>query len=119
MEDVRQFFEMESLFTFGGASFAVVVMVNTYQKLIDKHVVAFGFVVSQIVAFIGAYSSGALADWSAGFVTILNGCLLFCTSAGMQETTNAAIASDTKKKTGSVSAFGEEKKWMKSWFRSA
>ena len=81
-----EFFSWTSLATLGGATIAVVVVTNTARKLLKWDTLWIPFVVSVLVLFGTALSTGALTSIQAGLITFLNSCLLFCTALGINDT---------------------------------
>jgi hypothetical protein len=113
---VQNFFTMESFATFGGASLAVLILTNTVRRLTKFNHPLVAFVFSQFVAFFGASGSNSLGTASHYFITFLNGCLLFCSAAGINET--ASKIAEPAPPPGSVKPHGAQPaKWLSSWYR--
>jgi hypothetical protein len=88
---IKEFFTSNAMLTFGGASAAVWIFTSAFRLLFKTNSVVFVFVASLIVSFVGAYIAGTYKDLVGIFLWLLNGCLLFCSAAGIQETfANAA-----------------------------
>lgn len=89
-EQALSFFTAGSIMTFGGASLAVWVVCNTFGAFVTKVDRKWpAFVTSMAIAFVGASKSGSLSGVVGVFLALLNGCLLFCSSAGVQAGANA------------------------------
>ena len=82
----NDFFTAESLVTFGGATLAIVVVTNTFRKLTKRDWLAVPFIVALVLAMVVAGAQNALGELIGWVVAFLNGCLLFCTALGLQET---------------------------------
>lgn len=107
-----QYMTWSSLGTLAGAAGAVVAVANTARKLvkIDHPVVPFlvSLLVVYGVAFKGQQLSG-IEDWIIGF---LNGCLLFCTATGANDT----LVAVSPKPVEQAKAFGARPvKWLQPW----
>jgi hypothetical protein len=113
---VQNFFTIESFITFGGASLIVLILTNTYRKLTKSDQPLVAFIAAEIVAFIGAAQSNTLTSFGQYFVAFLNGCLLFCSALGINET---AVAARAPKPPSDIQEHGEKKpvKWLSSWYR--
>lgn len=85
-DGAKEFFSPGSIATFTGATAAVWVLANTYRFLFKRNSMPVLFIISIAVAVIGAVSSHTATDLWSWLLTGLNGCLLFCTAAGAQET---------------------------------
>jgi hypothetical protein len=83
----NEFFTPTSLATFAGASLAVMVISNTVRHLTKWDSPLPCFVVSMIISLFAARILDALSGAVGVFVAIANGCLLFCSAAGLQEAT--------------------------------
>jgi hypothetical protein len=113
-ETINSFFTIQSVGTLAGASAAVVFVSNTYRILTKSNSVVPPFIISIIVSFVGAYESGAWFGITEMFLVILNGCLLFCSALGVQETT---VNLANRPPPGTVQAQGKQSiKWFSSWF---
>jgi len=93
--DIKDFFGPESIVTFSGASGIVWAINSAFRLLLRKSVLWILFLIALVVAYIGSYVAGTLHGALAIFLAFVNGCLLFCTSAGIQSgASNAAKAKD-------------------------
>jgi hypothetical protein len=109
------FFTAESLLTFGGASTATVIVGNTIRKVFKQDAVWIPFVVALLLAIAAAGAGGQLSKASGWLITVVNGCLLFCTASGIQETlVTAATATETG---GGQQQSKRPVKWLMPWFR--
>jgi hypothetical protein len=112
---LQNFFTLESFGTLGGASLIVVVLTNTYRTLTKQDHPLIAFIAAELVAFICAWQAHALVDAFRTFVAFLNGCLLFCSALGLNET--AVNAAKPAPAPGAAKPFGAARgKWLKSWF---
>lgn len=110
---MENLFTLESFGTLATASAAVVVVSNTYRYLLKSNSVLPAFITSIIVSIVGAYKSQALSDLSEIILVILNGCLLFCTSLGIQE---GAVGIKNRAPRDRISQQGLAKiPWLSSW----
>jgi hypothetical protein len=112
---VQNFFTIQSFATFGGASLIVFVLTNTYRRLTNHDTPWVAFIAAEIVAFVGAAQSHSLGDWFQYFVSFLNGCLLFCSAVGINQTATAAT---TPRSPSDIKQQGAKPvKWLSSWYR--
>lgn len=106
----QQFITTSSILTFGGASTAVWVMAITIQRITEKQSVIVPFILSMVVAFAIAFSANLLSGILSWLVTIVNGCLLFCTATGINEAAAGRPAALTR-------PHGQRPAgWIASWF---
>ena len=85
-----EFFTAGSIATFAGATGAVWVLTNVFRVLLKRDSILFGFIVSLMISFVGAYAAHTLTSLVQVFLIFLNGCLLFLTAAGVQGFANEA-----------------------------
>jgi len=85
-----EFFTAGSIATFAGATGAVWVLTNVFRVLLKRDSILFGFIVSVVISFVGAYAAHTLTSLVQVFLIFLNGCLLFLTGAGVQGFANEA-----------------------------
>lgn len=81
-----EFFSWAGLGTLAGAVGAVVVVANTFRKLLNIDSLWVPLAVSALVVFAVAATQdqlNSLADYVIGF---FNSCLLFCTALGLNDT---------------------------------
>ncbi len=113
-DSVENFFTLASFATFAGASAVVMVLSNTIRVLFRISSPWPAFVASLLASFVGAYSAGTWKTPPAILVIVLNGCLLFCSSLGMQQT---AIGLTSPARGAGVRATGRQPvRWLSSWF---
>jgi hypothetical protein len=86
----KEFFTAQSITTFTGASAAVWVLSNLARVIFKKNSTIPCFVISLIVAYLGAYITHSLDGVVSYFLGFLNGALLFFTAVGVQGFANAA-----------------------------
>jgi hypothetical protein len=111
--NIKDFFGPGSIVTFTGASGIVWVICGAFRKLLRRNSVWLFFIVAIVVAYLGSYVAGTLHGILAIFLGFVNGCLLFCTSAGLQEGfTNAAQGAAP----GAVKLQGDAFRFWSSWF---
>lgn len=109
------FFTGESLGTFAGASVATVVVGNTLRKVVKRDLVAIPLIVAIIFAFVAAETTGTIEDVGDVGLILLNGCLLFCTALGIQET---LISVTTSREEGvAVPHAARRVGWLDPWYR--
>jgi hypothetical protein len=118
---VQQFFTWESFGTFAGASAIVMVLSNVITKLTGKAPAAWVcLILSLIVAISGAAMLGQVKHATDIFLAFLNGCLLFTSAAGLNETVGAIPASHQIGGTrahGALETPATAKRLLPSWFR--
>ncbi len=84
--DTNEFFTLQALATFGGITFAVTVIVNTFRSLTNRDAKFFAFIVSLALCFaIGWSTFRQPLDY---LIALLNGCLIYCTSMGLNNQVN-------------------------------
>ena len=81
----QELYTLATLGTFAGSSGAVLVLYNTFRKLLKRENLWIAFVISLIVSFVVAFTTSALSGLVGYFLAFLNGCLLFTTASGTQE----------------------------------
>jgi uncharacterized membrane protein len=82
-----QLFTAQSLGTFAGASSAVMILTNVFARLVGRAPPAvIALAIAMLVAFLGAYGLGQLTGVVDIWLAVLNGCLLFSSAVGIQET---------------------------------
>jgi hypothetical protein len=110
------FFTIESILTFGGATLAVTVLTVTITGLFNIEPKIVAIVLSLVIAIYGTYETG---NGTVGeyFLAVLNGCLIYCSVSGIN-----VIAAGTKKGGTNGKPFGsstnENKKfgWWPKWY---
>jgi hypothetical protein len=81
MNEANNFFTLQSLATFGGATLAITVIGNTFRSLTGKDPKIVSFISSIVVCIALAWSS---IQQTAGYlIVLLNGCLVYCTAMGL------------------------------------
>jgi hypothetical protein len=80
------FLTPETIGTYGGASFAVLVISNTLRKLFKIDSVWPGIIIALLTSYIGAFASKPFG-WNMAdiYISLANGCMLFTNAAGIQE----------------------------------
>jgi hypothetical protein len=111
---IKEFFGPGSIATFTGATGIVWVICAAFRILLRKNPVWLFFVVAMIVAYAGSYEAGTLSGVLGIFLGFVNGCLLFCTSSGIQE--GAANAKEGKA-SGAAKLQGDSFRFWASWFK--
>lgn len=112
--DIKDFFGPGSIVTFTGATGIVWVICAAFRLLLRRNPVWLFFLVAMAVAYAGSYVAGTLHGVLAIFLGFVNGCLLFCTSSGLQE--GAANAKEGKAP-GPVKLSGDSFRFWASWFK--
>lgn len=84
--EFHDFFTTSSIVTFAGATGVIWVLSNTIRLLTKRNPLIILFLLSIGVAYLGAYVGNNLTNVVAAILTLINGCLLFCTTAGFHET---------------------------------
>jgi hypothetical protein len=111
---VHDFFTNSSVVTFAGATAIISVLSNTIRILTKRNPLIAIFLLSLGVAFLGAYIGRTLTDVVNVILTFVNGCLLFCTTAGAQE---AGGALQQRAQQGITTTHsGRAVKFWSSWF---
>lgn len=114
-DSIQSFFTYQSFGTVAGASFAVVILTNTYRTLAKSDSPIPAFVASLLIAFFGAYQAGNWKGLGEAFLILLNACLLFCTALGIQE---VAVGTRNRPPPGAVKAHGRVAvSWLSHWFK--
>lgn len=109
------FFTLASIATFTGATGAVWVFGNTFRVLFKRDSKIIAFIISLMVAYVGAYLGGTLNSVAAFFLVLLNGCLLFLTAAGVQGFASEAA---TPQETHKPKLHGKENiRFFTPWFK--
>ncbi len=110
-----KFFDPQSIMTLGGASFAIVVVSATARKLFRLDTPWFAFIVAMAITLGGAYHAGTLKGLFQFFLAFINGCLVFFTALGLNETVAQTV---NKPAPGNVSPqSARPKRWIQSMFR--
>jgi uncharacterized membrane protein YfcA len=113
--EIRDFFTTNSITTFVGATAVISVLANTFRILTKSNNLVVLFAISLAVAFLGAYLGSTLSTAVGWILSFMNGCLLFCTAAGVQQT--AAGVSDKSLGPGRVrKQSGKPVRFFSSWF---
>lgn len=107
------FFTHASLATFGGATLAVVVVTNTMRKAFKITTPIVPLAIALVVAYVVAGVTGALHQALDFLIVFLNGCLLFCTATGAQETVVAGASGDVTGQARSQSAVPFVSSWLR------
>ena len=107
----NEFFTVQTLGSFAGATGATVVIANTYQQLLKGNPKWVAFVTAQVVVLGTAYF---LKVEPAGYLLgFLNGCLVFLSAAGGSEIISNNNAGDPELQ----GANGKSRRnWRTSWF---
>ena len=113
MDGVQDFFTIGSFGSLAGATVIVSVLTNTFRLLFGLSPRWFAFVASLTVVMVGGCLAGALNSTLEWVLASLNGCLVFCTSAGVQEGVSAAKNPEHRVASRSKTPV----KWYSSWFR--
>jgi membrane associated rhomboid family serine protease len=110
---IKDFFGPESIATFSGATGILWAICSAFRLLLRRNPVWLFFLAAMAVAYIGSYVAGTLHGVAAIFLGFVNGCLLFCTSSGLQ----AGGASAAQGKGPSpVKLSGDSFRFWSSWF---
>lgn len=105
----------ESLFTFGGASAAVWLLMNTFRRLTKFTSPWWTFCFCLLIAYTSAFMLQQLGGLGDVVVALLNSCLLFCTALGINET--FVNISDTGPEPGRIRRHGGRSVgWLESWW---
>lgn len=115
MDLPKDFFTIQAILTLTGAAAAVLIVTNTFRKLFKIQSPWIAAVLSMIFVYAGAYRTDALSDWVCWLLMFVNGCLLFCTTAGVQEAAVAAVA--PRPAAGAPPQIRPPVKWLSSWFK--
>jgi hypothetical protein len=91
MMDIKEFFGPGSILTFTGATGIVWTINSAFRLLLQRNPVWLLFFIALVVAYLGSYVAGTLHGGLAIFLAFVNGCLLFCTSAGIQSGASNAV----------------------------
>ena len=94
MIEANDFFTLESLGTFGGATLATTILANTYRILTGRGPKIPAFIVSVVICFAIAWSS--LKESMEYLIAFINGCLVFCTSFGLNSQVSTTILKENK-----------------------
>ncbi len=97
MNSSNDFFTLQALATFGGITFAVTVIVNTFRSLVNRDPKFVAFVVALVLCFAIAWST--LKQPLDYLITLLNGCLVYCTSMGLNSQVNITTATPSRPET--------------------
>ena len=94
MNNPNEFFTLQALATFGGITFAVTVIVNTFRSLTTRDPKLVAFLVSLALCFAVAWST--LRQPLDYLIALLNGCLIYCTSMGLNNQVNISTTTPDK-----------------------
>ena len=81
-ETVREFYTWASLGTLTVSVGAVIMVSNTFRKLLGYDTPFIPFLVSMALVIAGAFRSGQVEDVYDILLAFFNSCLLFCTATG-------------------------------------
>lgn len=112
----NELFTAVSIGTFAGATGAVWVLTNVFRVLFKRDSILFGFIVSLVISFIGAYAAQALTGLVQIFLGFLNGCLLFLTAAGVQGFAHGATQGQPTDRTNLQGR--RDVKFLTPWFKN-
>jgi len=83
--DPKELYTIATLATFAGSSGAVLVLYNTFRRLLKRENLWAAFTISLVVSYVVGSATGGLKLDYGYFLAFLNGCLLFTAAAGGQE----------------------------------
>ena len=110
------FFTTNSLGTFGGVTLATVAVGNASALLFKRDIKAVPFVAALVLCVLLAADSNALGSVKEWIVSLLNGCLVFCTAAGAQVTTLITTQGhDAAEQRAQAAPAGRRVPWLRSW----
>jgi hypothetical protein len=102
MNGSNDFFTLKTLATFGGLTFAVTVITNTFRSLSKREPKFVAFLISLVLCAVIAWTTFKHPlDY---LIAMLNGCLVYCTSMGLNSQVSISTATPSKEPTR-----GEEK----------
>jgi hypothetical protein len=109
----HEFFTIQSMLTFGGATAATFVITNAIYKATGWSPKWLGLVIAVVLAIAGVYySHGQGVDYIAG---LANGCLIYLAAAG--GTAGAAAAAGTSTRSDTVRGSQQEgRSLFEPWF---
>lgn len=116
-EAAQEFFTWTALGTLAGATTAVVVVTNTLRRVIGWRTPVVPFAVSLAVTIGLAGRAGTLSGIEGWTIAFLNGCLVFCTATGAQETAVEVATPGPAGGTRAQAASIEKPPWLSSWLR--
>lgn len=114
-DTIHNFFTSTSVGTFVGATAIISVLSNTIRMLTGRNPLFLLFLICLGVAYFGAYVGHALTDVVNAVLTFINGCLLFCTTAGAQEA-GIALRQRAQRTGGAELQAQEPVRFLSSWF---
>ena len=115
VEGSQEWVTRASIAGFGVASAGVWAVSITFRKLLNRDSVWIPFIAAMLIAFGLARNAEALNNWLDWLVAFINGCLLFCSASGINET---AVNAVTKKPAGMIKPQAARPvTWFQSWFR--
>jgi hypothetical protein len=85
-DSAGNFFTGQSLGTFAGASFGVTIVGNTLRRVSGRELIWAILLISILFAYVAAEITGHPHSLVDLVLILLNGCLLFCTALGINET---------------------------------
>ncbi|MFX0195173.1 MAG: hypothetical protein ACFFCW_03540 [Candidatus Hodarchaeota archaeon] len=94
MNGSNDFFTSQALVTFGGITFAITVIVNTFRSLTNREPKFIAFLVSLTLCFAIAWST--IKQPLDYLIALLNGCLVYCTSMGLNSQVNISTTTPSK-----------------------
>src|SRR5262249_11806329 len=102
MEPANDFFTLQSLLTFGGATTATIMVPNALQMALKRNFAWLGLLVAWVVCLLVVFQAhqsagpGVATPWTDYLVAVVNGCLVFCSAAGATSVGNAALQQEGK-----------------------
>ena len=115
-----QFFTTDSLATLGGSTLATIVVGNAIATIIKRDLKVVPFIFAIGICILWAADTDSLDKLDGWVVAVLNGCLVFCTAAGVQVTALVtATGAEAGRHRAQAARLRRPTPWLRSWLGSS
>lgn len=112
----NDFFTYQSLATFGGCTVATVAVGNAASTLFKRDLKIVPFLLALGLSFLFASEGDSLSHPRGWIVALVNGCLVFCTAAGVQVTALVTVGGkEVGQHSKQAAQPGQRHPWLSSW----
>jgi hypothetical protein len=112
----KDFFTADSFYSLAGASGMVFVVCNALQGALNFNPRWLALAFAEIVAVYGTYASHAAIVPSDYFISILNGCLIYCTAVGGSVLSGSAQQKGRPKGWAGPQGNASRRNFLTSWY---
>jgi hypothetical protein len=109
------FFTTDALGTFGGVTLATVAVGNAVSLLFKRDLKVVPFLIALGLCILLAADGDSLGGVKGWIVAVVNGCLVFCTAAGVQVTALISGQGRDAADMRAQAARGKSGPWLGSW----